>query len=66
MSARTCRCGKGCPYDRPVIFRREGMFYPVTGPRCENWGNHAALNPGTLAIEDAVTGERLWPEGTRQ
>lgn len=66
MSAHTCRCGQGCPYDRSVIFRREGMFYPVTGTDCEDWANHAALNPGTLSIEDALTGERLWPEGNQQ
>lgn len=62
----TCRCGKGCAYDWPVIFRREGVFYPIVGARCEDWVIHAELNPGTLAIEDAMTGERLWPEGAVQ
>lgn len=62
----TCRCGKGCPHDWPVIFRREGIFYPIVGPRCEHWARHAELNPGTLSIEDALTGERLWPEGAVQ
>lgn len=63
-----CRCGAQppCPYDRPVIFTREGMFYPILGSRCEEWSRHAELNPGTLSIEDALTGERLWPEGTEQ
>ena len=66
MTGASCRCGKGCTYDRPVIFRREDVFYPIVGTRCENWANHADLNPGTLAIEDALTGERLWPEGVMQ
>lgn len=66
MREASCRCGKGCAYDWTVLFRREGMFYPVTGPRCEDWSNHASLNPGTQSIDDAITGERLWPEGTKQ
>ena len=66
MTIRTCHCGKGCDYDRLVIFRREGTFYPITGTHCEDWAHHAELNPGTLSIEDAFTGARLWPEGSKQ
>lgn len=62
----TCRCGAGCAYDWPVVFQRAEGFYPVVGARCEDWSVHAALNPGTVAIEDAITRERLWPEGTKQ
>lgn len=62
----SCPCGKECPYDWTVIFKREGMFYPITGPRCEDWAAHAELNPGTIEIQDARTGQRLWPEGTSQ
>jgi len=63
-----CNCGVDphCPYDRPVVFRRVEGFYIVVGTDCENWSLHAELNPGTVEISDAVTGERLWPEGTLQ
>lgn len=49
--------------DRPVIFHREGVFYPVLVYRDNGFADlaeHAALNPGTLRITDAVTGEVLW------
>lgn len=63
-----CRCGANppCPYDWTVIFCRKDGFYPITGARCEDWPNHAGLNPGTVSIRDALTDQRLWPEGTEQ
>lgn len=48
---------------RPVIFHRKEMFYPImvyADDTRELLGEHAALNPGTLKITDAVTGETLW------
>lgn len=58
------------PAGRTVLFFREGMFYPIllmgTKPAAVECADHAALNPGTLRIEDALTGEVLWPEGTKQ
>ncbi|WP_181008471.1 hypothetical protein [Sphingomonas montanisoli] len=52
-----------------VIFFREGCFYPValsgTKPASEEIPEHVALNPGTLRVED-LSGNILWPEGTRQ
>jgi hypothetical protein len=52
-----------------VIFFREGMFYPITlsgtKPVADEVADHAALNPGTLRIED-LSGNVLWPEGTKQ
>lgn len=66
MANSSCCCGKGCEYNRNVMFVREDVFYFVVGTYCENWANHADLNPGTVSIEDPMTGERLWPEGTMQ
>lgn len=52
-----------------VIFFRENMFYPIQlsglKPSAEEAAEHAAWNPGTLRIE-SLTGEVLWPEGTKQ
>lgn len=52
-----------------VIFFRENMFYPIQlsglKPSAEEAADHAACNPGTLRIE-SLTGELLWPEGTKQ
>lgn len=45
---------------RVVIFRRQGMFYPLDLPISDDLSAHAEANPGTLAIEDAATGEVLW------
>lgn len=48
---------------RTVIFHRERMFYPVLVYQDDGWdqlAEHAALNPGTLKITDAKTGEVLW------
>jgi hypothetical protein len=48
---------------RPVVFRRSDMFYVVNVYEDDDFtkiAEHAALNPGTLAIEDAATGEVLW------
>lgn len=51
-----------------VIFFREGMFYPITlsgtKPAADECADHAALNPGTLRIEDMV-GNVLWPKGSK-
>jgi hypothetical protein len=58
------------PTVRTVLFIREAHFYPIqlsgAKPAAEEAADHAALNPGTLRIEDALTGEVLWPEGTKQ
>lgn len=55
---------------RTVLFFREGFFYPIqlmgTKSVAIECADHAALNPGTLRIEDALTGEIYWPEGTKQ
>lgn len=48
---------------RPVIFHRSDTFYPImvyADETREQLGDHASLNPGTLKITDAVTGETLW------
>lgn len=45
---------------RLVIFIREDMFYPLELPLSDDLSAHAQWNPGTLRIEDAVTGETLW------
>lgn len=51
-----------------VIFFRDQHFYPITlsgmKPVVEEVADHAALNPGTLRVED-TSGKVLWPEGTR-
>lgn len=48
-----------------VFFRAEG-FYPIEIPpgwdTPEKIAEHAALNPGTLRIENAVTREIVWQE----
>lgn len=45
---------------RTVLFFREGFFYPVElTPKC-SVEEHARLNPGTLKVEDAATGDVLW------
>lgn len=52
-----------------VLFVRAEGFYPVQlsglKPPAVEAADHAALNPGTLRIED-MQGNVLWPEGTRQ
>ena len=67
MNGHPCPCGANPPhpYNETVIFRREGMFYPIVGVKCEDWARHASLNPGTLSIE-AIDGTRLWPETATQ
>ena len=54
------------PHGETVVFFREGFFYPVQlmGDKssAEEAAEHAALNPGTLRIEDMV-GNVLWPDG---
>ena len=44
---------------RLVIFFREGGFYPLEIPEA-TIDDNAKCNPGTLRVEDAVTGEILW------
>lgn len=53
------------PIDIPpalIFFRKEG-FYPLTvlpdRPLAQQGADHAALNPGTLRVEDAE-GNVLW------
>jgi hypothetical protein len=57
------------PHGETVIFIRQEGFYPVTlsgkKPAAVEAADHAALNPGTLRIED-MNGNVLWPEGTKQ
>lgn len=45
---------------RPVMFHREGMFYLLDLPGNDDLAAHAEMNPGTLKITDALTGEVLW------
>lgn len=56
-----------------ALFFRQGddgetYFYPIEfhgkKPAAEEAADHAALNPGTLRIED-IDGNVLWPEGTK-
>lgn len=47
---------------RPTVFFREGTFYVVDTYEDEGFeqlAEHAALNPGTLRIED-LQGNVLW------
>lgn len=44
---------------RPFIFFREGMFYPLEIPEA-TVADNAVCNPGTLRVEDALTGEIVW------
>lgn len=46
--------------DREVMFHREGTFYIITAYRNDDWAEHVRLNPGTLKVTDAITGEVLW------
>lgn len=52
-----------------VIFFREDIFYPITlsgvVPVAKECADHAAINPGTLRIED-MSGNVIWPEGNSQ
>jgi hypothetical protein len=44
---------------RNYIFFREGGFYSLIIPEATVEDN-AKCNPGTLRVEDAVTGETVW------
>lgn len=44
----------------PRIFHRAETFYCIALPQDEDLSAHAGLNPGTLKISDAITGEILW------
>ena len=54
--------------DRLVIFHREPCFYPIAIPPMSVTGvsfdqmikDNVELNPGTLEVTDAITGEQLW------
>lgn len=69
--APNCKCGRQPPhpYNVTVTFHRlmngQPFFYPIVGAACEDWAEHAALNPGTLHIGD-MQGRTLWPEGSKQ
>lgn len=44
----------------PIIFHREGFFYPIEYPRnYTNWQAEADRNPGTTKITNAA-GKVLW------
>ncbi|QBX38636.1 hypothetical protein E4M02_10975 [Brevundimonas sp. S30B] len=45
---------------RPLIFHREGFYYPLDLPLYDDLSAHAECNPGTLKITCALTGEILW------
>jgi len=48
---------------RPTIFHRADTFYVIETYEDEGWNelaHHAELNPGTLMITHAITGEVLW------
>lgn len=48
---------------RPTMFNRADIFYVVNTYEDDDFAKlaeHAALNPGTLKITHAVTGEVLW------
>lgn len=50
------------PPTRPTIFFREGSFYVINTYEDEGFAElaeHAAMNPGTLRIED-TKGNVLW------
>ena len=55
---------------RTVIFFRKDHFYPVqlcgVKPAADECADHAALNPGTLRVEDALTSQVLWSKETVQ
>lgn len=57
------------PHGEVVVFIRAEGFYPIQlwgdKPAAVEAAEHAALNPGTLRIED-TRGNVLWPEGTKQ
>lgn len=57
------------PTGETVIFFRKEGFYSVQlsglKPPAEEAADHAAINPGTLRIED-MRGNTIWPEGTKQ
>lgn len=51
---------------RLTIWHRDGEFYPITiyaDDTPEQIAEHVALNPGTVKVEDAMTGEVLWEQG---
>ncbi len=44
----------------PRVFVRAETFYVIDLPADADLNEHVDLNPGTLRIEDALTGEVLW------
>jgi len=50
----------------PRVFRRAGGFYVIDLPVDDDLAEHARLNPGTLRIEDGLTGAQLWPSRLKE
>ena len=49
------------PDMRPILFHRDGFFYPTEYPvTYSNWQAEADRNPGTTKITDGLTGKILW------
>lgn len=44
----------------PRMFHRADCFYVIDLPQDEDLNEHADINPGTLKITDALTGDVLW------
>ena len=68
MTGSTYATGKPFPPREkwvPRVFHRlsddgKPMFYVIDLPADDDVSTHAELNPGTLKIEDGLTGEVLW------
>lgn len=44
----------------PYVFFREGMFYPIGLRDDADAVQNALWNPGTLRVENMITGEVVW------
>ncbi len=42
------------------LFFREGMFYPIELRDDEQAVSNAECNPGTVRVEDGITGHVVW------
>ena len=63
MTGQTYATGKPFPPRHewvPRVFRRADSFYIIDLPEDDDVAEHAALNPGTVRVED-VLGNQLWP-----
>ena len=58
LSSPPCYAKIDTPMRQCLFFREEG-FYPIELPE-GTIADNANCNPGTLLVEDAVTGEILW------